>query len=79
MQVTVQKWGNSNAVRIPKAILEVANVVENEDVEMTAEKGKITLCKVKRYKTLEERFVNYEGNCHCEEYDWGQPVGKEVW
>ena len=35
--------------------------------------------KRKAKKSLEERFEGYTGDYKCTEYDWGEPVGKEVW
>lgn len=32
------------------------------------------------HKTLEERATQFGGELHLEaEYDWGEPVGEEVW
>jgi len=28
---------------------------------------------------LEERFASYNGENLVEPYDWGDPVGKEIW
>lgn len=40
----------------------------------------ITLVKSFRHKTLEERAVEFDGELMLDgEYDWGEPVGKEVW
>ena len=33
-----------------------------------------------RHKTLEERAAEFDGQLHLDgEYDWGEPVGREVW
>lgn len=33
-----------------------------------------------QHRTLEERAKGYEGNLNLDgEYDWGEPVGREVW
>ena len=33
-----------------------------------------------RHKTLEERAAEYDGKLMLDgEYDWGEPVGREVW
>lgn len=80
---TIQKWGNSQAVRIPKTILETLSLGENEQVEIVAENDAIVIKKVTRKrrakKSIEERFKNYTGDYQCTEYDWGEPMGKEVW
>ena len=38
------------------------------------------LSKPFKHKTLEERAAEFDGRLNLDgEYDWGQPVGKEVW
>ena len=79
MYATIQKWGNSGAVRIPKAILETAFLKENDKVEIIADGEVITIRKAaKKYKNLEELFENYYGDYKCTEIDVGSPIGKEV-
>ncbi len=34
MYTKIQKWGNSHAVRLPKAILEKTEIRENDEVEI---------------------------------------------
>ena len=83
MTGTIQKWGNSNAVRLPKNILDELLLQENDTVEIIAENDSIIIRKAVRKrrakKSLEERFENYNGDYKCEEIDWGPPVGEEVW
>jgi len=78
MYTTVQKWGNSQAVRLPKAILEMAKIRENDKVEIKVQDGNLIIIPVKKHKTLEERIAEYKGNYSCSEWDTGKIVGKEV-
>ena len=40
----------------------------------------ITLVKPFGHKTLEERAADFNGKLNLDgEYDWGEPVVKEVW
>ena len=39
MTVTIQKWGNSQGIRIPKYILDELTWSENETVDLTVEGG----------------------------------------
>ena len=40
----------------------------------------ITLVKTFRHETLEERAAEFDGKLMLDgEYDWGEPVGREVW
>ena len=83
MLTTVQKWGNSQGVRLPKSVLEELSLKENDPVEITTEKDLIIIKKAARKRrakrSLEDRFENYTGDYQCTEYDWGKPTGKEVW
>lgn len=81
MQATIQKWGNSQGIRIPKAFLEALGMMENDLVELNRIDDNIVITKVKEKKelTLEDIFKDYNGEYAAEEFDWGSPVGKEVW
>jgi len=80
---TIQKWGNSQGIRLPKAILDELFLQENDRVEIVAENDSIVIKKTSRKRrakqSLEERFENYYGDYQCAEYDWGEPKGREVW
>lgn len=81
MYATIQRWGNSQAVRLPKPILETASFKENEKVQIIAGEGHIIIKKAaaSNYKPLAERLKDFDGNYQFEEWDTGKPVGKEVW
>ncbi len=79
MFTTIQKWGNSQAVRLPKAILEKASLKENDKVEIRAEEGNLIIVPVKKHITLQERIAEYKGDYGCSEWDTEKPTGKEVW
>jgi len=78
MLVTIQKWGNSQGIRIPKKILENVKFKENERVDIQELNGDIIIKKIaKEYSSLDELFEGYEGEYKCEEYDFGEDVGLE--
>ncbi len=83
MLTTIQKWGNSKGVRLPKTLLDALLLQENDSVEVFAESESIIIRKATRKrrakKSLEERFEGYTGDYHCEEWDTGKPVGREEW
>ncbi|MBR4608582.1 MAG: AbrB/MazE/SpoVT family DNA-binding domain-containing protein [Lachnospiraceae bacterium] len=80
MQTQVKAWGNSQGIRLPKEILNSAGIMLNEFLDITVSDGVITLTKPFRHKTLEERAAEYDGNLMLDgEFDWGDPVGREVW
>ena len=74
----IQKWGNSQALRLSKTILEMANLNENDKVEIKIQEGSLIITPLKKHKTLQERIAEYEGEYMCTEWDTGKPKGKEV-
>jgi antitoxin MazE len=80
MYSTIQKWGNSQAIRLPKAILETAHLRENEHVQIFAEQDRIVIKKAfdKKHKTLKERLEGFDGEYTGAEWDTGAPVGTEI-
>ena len=80
MQTQVKEWGNSQGIRLPKEVLRNAGIALNEVLDVTVADGVITLAKSFRHNTLEERAAEFGGKMVLDgEYDWGEPVGREVW
>lgn len=81
MQAMIQKWGNSQGIRIPKAFLEAVGLAENDCVELERVDDSIVIKKATSSKklTLDDIFDGYNGNDEIEAFDWGKPVGREVW
>lgn len=89
MYATIQKWGNSQGLRIPKVILDTLGIGENDRVELTSSEDSIIIKKVQtsRHKTLEERLSTFYGQPVEKigridgdaEIDWGPAEGAEVW
>ena len=73
------KWGNSYAVRIPRAVLEKAQVQEGDELEITARAGTITIAPTKRQVTLSDLLAGITPKNRHTEVDWGKPFGREVW
>ncbi len=78
MYTTVQKWGNSHAVRIPKILLEEVQLKENDQVEIRVTDGNLAIIPVRKHRTLEERIGEYSAGYRCAEWDTGDPEGREV-
>ena len=80
MQAQIKAWGNSQGIRISKEILQEANVEIDDVLDVKVSDGMIMLVKPFRHKTLEERAAEFDGRLNLDgEYDWGEPVGREVW
>ncbi len=80
MPTTVQKWGNSLGIRVPKAIAEQANLANGTEVEFEVNGDALTIRPTRRrrrrYK-LAELLAQMKGpNPHGEMF--GPPVGREV-
>lgn len=75
MQAQVKEWANSQETRLSKDILESAGIELNENQDVSATNGGITMTKVFHHKTLEERAEEYDGKLMLDgEYDWGDPL-----
>ncbi|MCL2433031.1 MAG: AbrB/MazE/SpoVT family DNA-binding domain-containing protein [Clostridia bacterium] len=78
MITTIQKWGNSSAVRLPKAVMEAVQMRDNDRVEIIPEGEKIIIMPKKPKRlTLDEIFEGWEGEYDFEEMITGT-VGQEV-
>jgi antitoxin MazE len=79
MLARVQKWGNSLALRVPKALASEVGLEENSQVELKLVGETLVVTPVKREWTLEALLADVtEENVHSE-VDWGPSVGAEQW
>ena len=58
----VQKWGNSQGIRLPKKILKDLGIDINDKIEISLNDGEIILKKVKKYIDLDDLFKDYKGD-----------------
>ena len=81
MVTQVKTWGNSQGIRLSKELLALAGIKSNDLLDISVIDGNIVLKKIEtRHKTLEERAKESGGKLGpYEEYDWGEPVGRERW
>ncbi|MDD4698931.1 MAG: AbrB/MazE/SpoVT family DNA-binding domain-containing protein [Oscillospiraceae bacterium] len=82
MVTNIVKWGNSQGIRIPKPLLESLDLKDNDMVELIIENNYLVIKKKEKtntYKTIQERFENYNDEYEPIEIDWGAPVGDEIW
>ena len=73
------KWGNSYAVRIPRAVLEKAQVREGDELEISAQAGAISITPAKQQLTLKDLLAGITAKNLHGEVNWGRPIGREVW
>jgi len=82
MLTKVQKWGNSQGIRIPKSLLEDSQLKVGEDVDISAQEGKIIVeaaNKIRGKYKIEDLVSQMPDEYKPEAVDWGPPVGREVW
>jgi antitoxin MazE len=80
MTTKVQKWGNSYAVRLPKAVVEELGLSSDTKVDIETTPKGIFIKPQKRIKfTLEELVAKITPENRHESIDWGPPRGKEIW
>ncbi|WP_181880920.1 AbrB/MazE/SpoVT family DNA-binding domain-containing protein [Crenobacter cavernae] len=82
MQLTVKKWGNSPAVRLPAAVMKEANLTLDQLVEVHAENGRIIIEPARKAYSLEELLAQCDPKAAMPDLsDWHdmKPQGKEVW
>jgi antitoxin MazE len=79
MRVTVKKWGNSAAVRIPASIMEAISLNLDEQVDVREEGGHIIIepVRAKQYDLGQLLGGITSENLHYE-VDFGAPAGKEM-
>ena len=76
----VQRWGNSQGIRIPKPLLQNLGIKENETLSLSIEDNKLIIQKAIPQKlTMKTLFAGYKGKYEPSEIDWGDPQGAEIW
>lgn len=71
MTAKVTAWGNSLAVRLPRAVAQEANVKDGDPVEVTIEEGAIVMRPAARRYTIEELTKRITPRNRHDETDWG--------
>jgi len=80
MKTTLQKWGNSYAVRIPKSFIKEVGLEYRADIELTLEDGKLIIQSAREEApTLKELLAGVKPENLHSAVDTGEPVGNEIW
>jgi antitoxin MazE len=82
MVTKIQKWGNSQGLRLARQILEDARISVGDDVDVAVREGMIVIAPVRRIRgrqSLQALVARIPKNYKPEETDWDKPVGNEVW
>ena len=81
MVTKIQKWGNSQGLRLPRHVLEETNIAIGDDVDVTVRDGNIVVSPVKprRHYDLKELVSRIPADYEPGELDWGPATGRETW
>ena len=76
----IQKWGNSQGIRIPKKMLETLDLKVNDSISIEEGENCLKIKKVEeKLSNIDKLFLNYEDEYEKIDLDWDNEVGKEVW
>ena len=79
MLAKTQKWGNSLALRIPKAMAQECGIGVDSSVEILREGDLMIIRPVRKTVSLDTLLAKItKDNIHSE-VPCGNPVGKEAW
>ena len=82
MVTKIQRWGNSQGLRLARQVLDDARMAVGDDVDVAARDGMIVIVPVRRIRgkqSLQELVSRIPKDYEPEETDWSRPVGREVW
>ncbi len=82
MLAKIQKWGNSQGLRLAKNLLADAHLGVGDEVDISVKDGIIIVSPAKRIRgrhNLKDLVARIPENYQTSEVDWGEPVGKETW
>jgi len=80
MIAKVQKWGNSLALRIPKALAEDVQIEDGAKVDLSVKDGRLVIAPVKKVRyNLDELLAGVTRENLHGEVEMRGPAGKEYW
>lgn len=82
MLAKIQKWGNSQGLRLAKNLLTDAQLSIGDEVDISVKDGIMIVTPAKRIRgrhKLKDLVARIPENYQTGEVDWGGPVGKEAW
>ncbi len=80
MEARLQKWGNSDGIRIPSSILKSLNIKTNDILIIEQQDDKIIISIPKKKKvSLADKFKEYKGKNLARDFTWDESVGREIW
>jgi len=80
MKTTIQRWGNSLAVRIPKMLAQETTLDEGDEVDLRADEDRIVMerSQPKSYR-LSDLLAGVTNANRYRGVDFGKAAGREAW
>lgn len=79
MEIRLQKWGNSDVIRIPSSILKSLNIKTNDILNLEQVDDKIIISVSKKKKiSLEKISMEYQGKNLAKDFSWDENIGREI-
>lgn len=79
LTVSVNKWGNSKGIRLPKSVTESLEIKDNDSLNVEIKDGAVVLTKQKKEITIEELFKDYKGGSFQTDLQEFESLGNEKW
>jgi len=79
MKTRIRKWGNSLALRIPKAIAEDSQLSTGSTVDLSVENNTLVVKSVDEKYSLEDLVSKIRDENVHGEIDTGRSTGRESW
>lgn len=87
MKATLQRWGNSQGIRIPKSMIEPMGLEIGCEltIKISEDQSCITLTPSRDSRPIRGRYrikdlvASSSSEAFKGELDWGSPHGKEMW
>lgn len=82
MVTKVQKWGNSQGLRLARQVLEAARISVGDEVDVAARDGVIVIAPVRPVRakqSLQELVSRIPKGYRTSAVNRGKPAGREVW
>lgn len=78
--VRLTKWGNSRGIRVPKDVMTLANLSDNQELKIMVSGNDIVLSPVKKEpNSAKELFADWKDDgIRDPELKWGPTQGNEV-
>ena len=82
MITKIQKWGNSQGLRLSKTLLADADIKVGDSVDVTMHEGALVVTPVRRVRgghDLRALVRRIPKDHTSQELDWGARFGREAW